>query len=106
MDEATEARLAAAQTAFPDREMAVAEGPLGSLILGTPRRDSYLQYRILLRSDSPMDNARASDELLIFCAVDPGPAEIKTALKYKPGMATHPDVLRAIGELVGTVTKK
>jgi hypothetical protein len=106
MDEATEARLAAAQSTQPDRELTVAEGPLGSLILGTPTRDAYLQYRILLRSDSPMDNARASDELLISCAVDPGPIEVKAMLKKKPGMATHPDVLRAIGELVGTVTKK
>jgi hypothetical protein len=106
MDEATEARLAAAQTAQPDRELAVAEGPTGPLILGTPTRDAYLQYRVLLRSDSPMDNARAADELLISCAVDPGPLDVKATLKRKPGMATHPDVLRAIGELVGTVTKK
>jgi hypothetical protein len=99
-------RLAAAQAANPKRRLVLVDGPTGPIVLGNPKRTDYLQYRMLAQSELPADNARAQDELLLFCAVDPDRDAIKALLEEYPGLAGHVDVARGIRELVGVVTKK
>lgn len=99
-------KLQALRAASPDREFEVAHGPLGPIIFGSPTRDNYLQYKIYQRSDSPMENAKAMDELMCMCAVDPNADALRATLKRLPGLSAHGDITRAMAIVCGTVTKK
>jgi hypothetical protein len=106
IDAETQGKLDAARAANPTRSVVAANSSAGWLILGSPTRQQYLQYRILLRSEIPMDNARAIDELLMFCAINPSAVDVRGLLERYPALAGCADVGAALAELSGSVTKK
>jgi hypothetical protein len=70
-----EMRMNRARGLHPKRRLYVAETPAGTLILGTPKRGEYHAYLALRQSDNAADKAKANDQLLVACAIDPAPAE-------------------------------
>jgi hypothetical protein len=98
----TEVRLEAAKAANPKRRLYVAESPAGTLILGAPRGVDFAAYRTMILGDDPTEKAKAPDMLLIACAVDPGPADMKLILADYVGIAGNPDVAGAVAKAIGT----
>lgn len=97
-----EARLEAAKAKFPKKRLYVADSPAGELILGNPRRQDYDAFMSLALSDEPSEKAKAPKTILMACAVDPTPAEMKDLLEEWPALAAFPDVQLKIKQCLGT----
>ena len=100
--EELKARLEAAKQMAGKRRLYVADSPAGSLILGAPSKVAYRAYRTMLLSEEASDKERAADTLLIACAVDPDPMQMKALLDDYVALAGSPEVASAIAKAIGT----
>lgn len=98
-----ETKLAAARQTNPRRRMVAVSSPAGILILGQPNKAGFLAYKALSMSEAPSEKATAADVLLIACAVDPEPKQMKELLDDYVALATNNDVQIGIAKLIGTI---
>lgn len=103
--QAIDERMNRARGLHPKRRLYIVESPAGTLIVGTPKRGEYHAYIALRQSDNAADKAKANDQLLIACAVDPTPAEyvaVDGILDQYPGLPQG-EVYFTLQKAAGTI---
>lgn len=94
-----------AQAKFPKRRLYAVDSPAGILILGNPAKAQYQFYVACLYSDEAAEKAKATDVLLLACAVVPDSKSLKTMIDGDyAGLSRNPDVIRTCALAAG-ITK-
>jgi hypothetical protein len=97
-----ELKLDAAREKFPNKKLFAAETAAGPIVITTPAKSAYQMYRAMLLDESVDVRARAMDTLLINCAIDPNPKELKALIDNEwPGLSGAQSVMVAVQKAVG-----